>query len=218
MIRKSKILSDTLMVRSYVVTSELACRNGWLGMYCYLGSTQLKNSTVYKSTKCKTRVWMTNNSQKNTALNPGTQSCSRDSLRRKYRTGCLLPWSKVNFMAPKVRFPLVALLWLVLREKNIAGGKVTVAAIEHAKLQTMDSSPSYESTGSYQAFRLETKIKWNDKIFLNFLFSEVEEKTSFSIFCIADNAERQLLRMWENVNKKKKKKRLESTDSSQFHF
>lgn len=108
------------MVRSYVVTSELACRNGWLGMYCYLGSTQLKNSTVYKSTKCKTRVWMTDNSQKNTALNPGTQSCSRDSLRRKYRTGCLLPWSKVNCMAPKVRFTLVALLWLVLREKKIS--------------------------------------------------------------------------------------------------
>ena len=74
-------------------------------------------------------------------------------------------------MVPKVRsIPLVALLLLVLRKKKISREASKVTAIEHAKLQTMDSSPSYESTGSYQAFRLETKMKWNDKIFLNFLF------------------------------------------------
>ena len=48
MIRKSKILSDTLMVRSDVVTSEFACRTGW---GCIAIWVQLKNSTVYKSTE-----------------------------------------------------------------------------------------------------------------------------------------------------------------------
>ena len=43
-------------------------------------------------------------------------------------------------MVPKVRsIPLVALLLLVLREKKISREASKVTAIEHAKLQTMDS-------------------------------------------------------------------------------
>lgn len=101
----------------------------WMAANILLFGFNSKNNTVHKSTKYKTRIWMTDHSQQNTALNPGTRSCfrpscPRDSLRRKSRTGFLLPWPKVNCMVPKVRsIPLVALLLLVLREKNIAWGK-----------------------------------------------------------------------------------------------
>lgn len=127
-------------------------------------------------------------------------------------------------MVPKVRsIPLVALLLLVLRKKKISREASKVTAIEHAKLQTMDSSPSYESTGSYQAFRLETKMKWNDKIFLNFLFLsrlELNKERHSPFFELPIMLRGNVENVRGNVGSQKKK-RLESIHSSHsfnFHF
>lgn len=170
MIRKSKILSDTLMVRSDVVTSEFACRTGW---GCIAIWVQLKNSTVlqiygvrstehafeWRTIRRRIRLWIQAHSRDLGLL--AHEIASGEIIARA--VCCLDPRSTVWHR----KFdPFCGAVVTRIKRKKIS----REASLLSPQLNTRSCKPwivslSYESTGSYQAFRLETKIKWNDKFF-----------------------------------------------------